>query len=330
MQGLESAISSSPQNGRLWNENELRTLVSSIFTNFSDVLRVQSGNMQSGNFVTGVSGWNLDSNGNFEGNNGTFRGAIAVGTDPNSFHTDSSGNSWWGASTFASAPASISNTGRATFNTVLDTGISFKGGGNDGLTSSTSGVGYTLSRTLLNTSFVSSGAGTGSAVLYSTYFGSLPSGIYLSWNSGTQFNITCNVQMSGTLGSVNTSAYFGAFNQLSGSFSGTTNILKHYSFIINNNKLYASCANGTTQTLSSEITGITLTDKHTYNIVYNVGTNILFYVDGVQKTTLSTNMPTVPGSASDAPALFFGIVNPSSSVAYSMLLGNNYSIIWNP
>lgn len=36
-------------------------------------------------------------------------------TTANSFHTDVNGNSWWGATTFATAPAKISNAGVATF-----------------------------------------------------------------------------------------------------------------------------------------------------------------------------------------------------------------------
>lgn len=101
------------------------------------------GDFYSSNFSTGNSGWRIRSNGDVEfgsgffrgditGATGTFSGSVSVGslnipdsTTVNSFHTDSSGNSWWGtnvATGYATAPAKVLNTGAATFTNVTITG----------------------------------------------------------------------------------------------------------------------------------------------------------------------------------------------------------------
>lgn len=89
---------------------------------YSGDLEIDGGYIQSGNFITGVSGWKLDSNGDFEGNSGTFRGSLIAGSidipdtvTANSFHADSSGNTWWGATSLASSTASITSAGIASF-----------------------------------------------------------------------------------------------------------------------------------------------------------------------------------------------------------------------
>lgn len=101
---------------------------------------MNGGTMQSPNFSKGNSGWQIDSAGNLEANNGNFRGDItgASGTfsgtiaggsldiggdDDTSAHIDSGGGLWLGASVTnkASAPARILNTGEATFTNVAVT-----------------------------------------------------------------------------------------------------------------------------------------------------------------------------------------------------------------
>jgi hypothetical protein len=72
--------------------------------------------MQSPNYAAGVSGWSIKRDGSVEFNNGTFRGSlvagdISIGTSPNWFRVDSSGNVWTGGATFAAANFSIANTG---------------------------------------------------------------------------------------------------------------------------------------------------------------------------------------------------------------------------
>jgi hypothetical protein len=95
---------------------------------------VNGGDLRSPNFVKGSSGWQLDSNGNAEFNDGVFRGSLEANTldIPNattsdSFHVDATGNMWLGATTFASAPAKISKAGAGTFSSITITGGSIDG-----------------------------------------------------------------------------------------------------------------------------------------------------------------------------------------------------------
>ena len=117
--------------------------------------------LKSPNYSHDASGWNIDSNGNVEFNDGNFRGDItgASGTfsgtvnvadiniggdDASSAHIDSSGNLWLGASVAnkATAPTRINNAGAAVFTNVeiggsgvqyivSDVGMSSFGDGSD-------------------------------------------------------------------------------------------------------------------------------------------------------------------------------------------------------
>lgn len=91
--------------------------------------------LQSFDFVSGSTGWRLTASGDFEANEGTFRGALKANsidipdtTAVGSFHTNNTGNSWWGNSAIGSALAYILNTGYALFknltvSTVLQLGV---------------------------------------------------------------------------------------------------------------------------------------------------------------------------------------------------------------
>src|SRR3990167_7164211 len=68
--------------------------------------------LQSDNFVTGVSGWQITAEGDIEANSGTFRGAISAST------IDIGGAD----ATFAAAPFKVSNAGAVTASSVTITG----------------------------------------------------------------------------------------------------------------------------------------------------------------------------------------------------------------
>lgn len=88
--------------------------------------------ISSNNYVAGASGWMIDGDGNCEFNSGTFRGVLEAGSIhiPNvdstadSFHTNASGDSWWGCtqtnwdSNPINAKAYIKKNGDASFNNV--------------------------------------------------------------------------------------------------------------------------------------------------------------------------------------------------------------------
>ena len=127
-----------------------------LYGNFS----LKDGFLQSSNFVTGSAGWQLTST------SGELNFAVSVDsldipdtTTTNSFHIDSDGNMWLGATTFAGSNAKVSNAGAATFNSITITGGSITIGGNASIDSS--GNATFKSVTTLNmkvfTSFESSG-----------------------------------------------------------------------------------------------------------------------------------------------------------------------------
>lgn len=106
---------------------------------------IQGANMQSVNFVSGSSGWLLDKDGNLEANNGNFRGDItgATGTftgtvtvgslnipdlvTADSFHVETDGDTFWGATTLAGSTAKVLKTGAASFSSMTITGGSITG-----------------------------------------------------------------------------------------------------------------------------------------------------------------------------------------------------------
>lgn len=130
----EDGIDPSQLNSGEWTGNQ--TMVDGFF--------------QSANYVAGVSGWKILPNGNVEFGSGYFRGDItgATGTftgtltggslnipdttSANSFHTDASGNSFWGCtpanfvSDINNAKAYILNTGVAKFADIFEVGAGGK------------------------------------------------------------------------------------------------------------------------------------------------------------------------------------------------------------
>jgi len=99
-------------------EEQIRNLIVETMLNYSGLMRIKSGNLQSGNFISGSTGWGLNASGVAEFLQGIFRGALSAatidigGADATSWHVDINGNMWWGNyTTYASALIKISNTG---------------------------------------------------------------------------------------------------------------------------------------------------------------------------------------------------------------------------
>lgn len=92
--------------------------------------------ISSQNFLTGVSGWIINGNGDVEFNAGYFRGTLVAGsihipnqdTTANSMHVNSAGDTWWGCTEtqwtadHANATAYILKTGEAVFKNITLTG----------------------------------------------------------------------------------------------------------------------------------------------------------------------------------------------------------------
>lgn len=66
---------------------------------------------------------------------------------------------------------------------------------------------------------------------------------------------------------------------------------QHVGFIVEDDKLYASNADGTTQT-STEITGTSIAAANSYRVEFTAASTIEFYVNGTLEATHSTNLPT--------------------------------------
>lgn len=87
-----------------------------------------AGNMWLGNAIYGSAPFTVSSTGVMTATSGTFGGAVTGatidigGADTTSFHVDSSGNMWLGASTFGSAPFKVSSSGSLTATTGIFNG----------------------------------------------------------------------------------------------------------------------------------------------------------------------------------------------------------------
>jgi len=105
---------------QMWNE---LFKLSNQLVNYGSSLSLVAGDLKSASYKEGSTGWKLTSAGDFEANNGLFRGDILAGTitiGANSWHVDSSGNMWWGSSSnFSGATYKISSSGVANLSGIV-------------------------------------------------------------------------------------------------------------------------------------------------------------------------------------------------------------------
>ena len=155
-----------------------------------------------------------------------------------------------------------------------------------GYTESLVGGASTLVETLVGTNFTTGATIGNSATIATTQLddGFLPSAPWAK-NAMLEFQVKVD-QLTAQV------VWMGIGDGITiGSTNSTT---KHYGFFIENGALYASNADGTTQTKSVDISaGITLTEINTFQIEVNSGTNIKFYVNGNLVATHTTNLPGV-------------------------------------
>ena len=132
-----SSLYSNPSSDGITNANS-DSIISSGAIGFDQttmgVLKTNQ-NMQSSNFETGISGWQIKGDGDVEFNNGVFRGAITAttidigGADDSSFHVDINGNLWSGAALFADGKFKVTSAGALTATSATITGnITITGG----------------------------------------------------------------------------------------------------------------------------------------------------------------------------------------------------------
>lgn len=221
-----------------------------------------NGWLQSSNFKTGVTGWQIKSNGDAEFGNGTFRGNISGSTIniPNSsnplFSVDSSGN------------VVASSLLRKDFHwfTVFESisGYSVTNGGTGTMVAQDGGL------------YITSGVVTTNK---STLKKSLSYGV--TWNKSRK------IKMAVTFGSnINQTIYI-----VTGSQSAITD--RHFGFRVIDSTLKGTCADGTTQITVDLSTSIIPGNFYTLEAQLSTLTNsINFYVNGVLKGSTANNIPT--------------------------------------
>lgn len=181
-----------------------------------------------------------------------------------------------------------------------------------------------ITRGQINTTITGgSGAATGIARMYT----SANLGFKNTGGSVIDWDVTMELMMNIVITTGSTSEFFFGFLDNTVSPASTNGVLttRHIGFFVkNDNSIIASCANGTTQTTST-LSGVTLSSQNTYRIVWTTATSAVFYVNDVQKASLSTNLPS---GATNPPDLHYCAQQGSGpGGSAQMLVKNNYQVI---
>lgn len=89
------------------------------------------------------------------------------------------------------------------------------------------------------------------------------------------------------------------------------NTIRHIGFKILDEHLYGTIANGTTES-TLDLGIISLSAYHTLECTLTPGQDCRFYLDGVDKGTITTNLPT--GSGTDARRLLYGSIYNTDNI----------------
>jgi hypothetical protein len=257
-----------------------------------------------------------------------YAGAITIDTNGliKSGMTDYlTGSGWWMGDVSGVKKFSIGNSSgyymawdgsQLLINAITNQEPTFTGRNNDGLTEST--FNGTITRSLIGTSMDIVLASSGDVKLMSVGLG--------LGNFDSYFEFVSGSQVTGTGNSGASWIHFIGICNGTTTPTSTSLTTRHIGFFIkrtsgNAYELYASNANGTTQTISSDISaGITFTNNNKYRILKN-STGILFYVNNTLVATNTTNLP----SADDA-RLLHSMYTLGGSGTASVAINNNYSI----
>lgn len=87
-------------------------------------------------------------------------------------------------------------------------------------------------------------------------------------------------------------------------------VSKHIGFFVEDGTIWASNADGTTQTRTDVSAGITLTNANTFSWEFTSGTNIVFKINGTTVATHSTNLPATNSTDFE---FVFGIATATNS-----------------
>ena len=211
----------------------------------------------------------------------------------------------------------------STFNSSLVTNVqnraetlwtkdyAFVGYYNDAL----SATGGTITRNFLSTAFVVNGAANANVYLNSGVLGTTIDGGNMLFNTG-DWEFSCHCEYSS---SADQDSFLGLFNNSNVPAQNATAITNHIGFYLEDGTMYASNANGTTQTRTSF--AVTLTNMNHFRFVYDVGVDIKFYLNDTLMVTHTTNMPTT----GTTPNLVL-LLNGASDGVADMTIKNNYLV----
>jgi len=102
-----------------------------------------------------------------------------------------------------------------------------------------------------------------------------------------------------------------------------TSTADHIGFFIHDTSVYASCANGSTQTKTDISGSVTETNYNVYRIVLDAGTSVKFYVNG---TLLATHTTNLPAATTPNTEVFIGISEDTTSSGPQLVIANNYTL----
>ena len=248
---------------------------------------------------------------------------------------------WTGHATAASAPFSVTKAGlvaasnivisgtASTFNGSLITNVQpraeilwsrdyfFVGAYDDGLTATVS-AGATITRSIMSTLFAINGAANSNAKLSVTILGSTVSGGTMDWGTG-DYEFSCSGQYRDTSAQ---DSFLGLYDGGGTPSNNLADVNKHIGFYLQDGTMYASNANGTTQTTTNISASITITNMNDLRFVYDTGVNILFYVNDTLVATHTTNLPASAGGNYPAPVFFLNASDGDSA----MIIKNNYIV----
>jgi hypothetical protein len=237
-------------------------------------------------------------------------------TTANSFHVDTSGNIWWGATTIGGATAKVLNTGAATFSDITITGGTFI---NTAATLAEARLNTLFKKTVFIGAYNDGMTATGDTITRSVVVTALTSAPNWTYLKSTGVGGGCFTKDSEFIcqtivdQTTNQDAFWGVGTSgggnpqpLNGALTGD-----HYGFIIDDATIYASNADGTTQTRTDISGSVTFTNYNTYRIVFDAGTSVSFYVNDVLVATHTTNLPDAPDGA--GVVIFIGIDSTSGT-----------------
>ena len=268
--------------------------------------------------VSGVAKFYIGNSTNYLNWNGTtltISGSISASSidipdkvTADSFHVDSTGNVWVGATTFATAPFTLSNTGNIVVNSLRRKDFHwftiFES--IDGYAQTITGAGGTVVGAPSTVKITTGGSG-GNKVELSKNALSFSSGF--TWNKNRslsiilQFANTTNQQVSLGIGYV---------------LPNGSGLLQQMGFYVTDNTIKGTVGDGTGRTDSTSTT-IAANTTYLLTLIYVAATSVSFYINNVLLGTVTTN---IPSGLTYADQIFDVVITTNENATKSVNIGS--------